>query len=74
MTISLAAHYDGKSIVLDDDYPLAPETRLLVTVLADQDTDALQAERRAWSALGKRAMRRVFGNDEPEYSDADAIP
>ena len=73
MTISLSAHYDGKSIVLDDEYPLAPETKLLVTVIANKDEDSLSAERRAWSAKGRQAMSRVFGNDEPEYSAADAI-
>ena len=74
MTISLSAHFDGKSIVLDDEYPLAPETKLLVTVIADADAGGLQAERRAWSTHSKQAMRRVFGNDEPDYSAADAIP
>ena len=74
MTVSLSAHYDGKSIVLDEDYPLAPETKLLVTVIADADDGGMQAERRAWSAQSKRAMSRVFGDDEPEYSAADAIP
>ena len=74
MTVSLSAHYDGKSIVLDDEYPLAPETKLLVTVIADGGDDNAQAERRAWSLHGKEAMSRVYGNDEPDYSAADAIP
>lgn len=74
MTISLSAHYDGKSIVLDDDYPLTPQTKLLVTVIADDDEDARQAERRAWSTHSQRSMSRVFGDNEPEYSAADAIP
>jgi hypothetical protein len=74
MTISLSAHFDGKSIVLDEDYPLPAQAKLLVTVMEDMSAGDAQAERRAWSARGKQAMARVFGNDEPEYSAADAIP
>lgn len=69
MTVSLNAHFDGKSVVLDEDYPLSPQAKLLVTVIENDDPP----ERRAWSARGKQAMARVFGNDEPEYSAADAI-
>ena len=68
------AHFDGKSIVLDEDYPLRPQVNLLVTVIEDEGTIDAQTERRAWSARGKRALARVFGSDEPEYSAADAIP
>jgi hypothetical protein len=74
MTVSLSAHFDGKSIVLDEEFPLAPQTKLLVTVIDDSSADGAQAERRAWSARGKQAMARVFGPDEPEYSADDAIP
>ena len=74
MTVSLNAHFDGKSIVLDDDYPLRPQARLLVTIVEDAGATDEQSERRAWSVRGKQAMARVFGNDEPEYSAADAIP
>lgn len=74
MTISLNAHFDGQRIVLDEPYALAPEARLLVTVLPGDDAEPLHAERRAWSTLSKRGMSRVFGDDEPEYSTADAKP
>ena len=74
MTVSLSAHFDGKSIVLDEDYPLPPRAKLLVTVIENASEDDHQAERRAWSARGQQAMARVFGSDEPEYSAADAIP
>jgi len=60
--------------VLDEDYPLRPQAKLLVTVVEEGDANDEQTERRAWSAYGKRAMARVFGDDEPEYSAADAIP
>lgn len=74
MTVSLSAHFDGKSIVLDEDYPLHLRAKLLVTVIENDGEDDDQAERRAWSARSQQAMARVFGNDEPEYSAADAIP
>jgi len=72
MTLTLDAHYDGKAIVLDDQYPLPPNTRLLVTVLQNDDDPEGFAERAAWAAFSKRAMCRVYGNDEPEYTIADA--
>ena len=73
MTVSLSAHFDGKSIVLDEEYPLPPQAKLLVTVLDGASENDPQAERRAWSTCSKQTMSRVFGNDEPEYSAADAI-
>jgi len=72
--VSLSAHFDGKSIVLDEEYPLRPQAKLLVTVIEDEKTIDAQTERRAWSARGKQSLPRVFGSDEPEYSAADAIP
>jgi hypothetical protein len=74
MTVSLSANFDGKSIVLDEEYPLRPQARLLVTVIVDGGAEDAQGERRSWSALGKQAMARVFGDDEPEYSAAGAVP
>jgi len=76
MTVSLKAHFDGTRIVLDEAFPLAPQMKLLVTVIEDEGACAsdADAERRAWSERSKQAMARVFGDDEPEYSAADAIP
>ena len=74
MTVSLSAHFDGKSVVLDEDYPLRPQAKLLVTVIENAGENDAESERRAWSARSRQAMSRVFGNDEPEYSAADAIP
>jgi len=74
MTVSLSAHFDGKSIVLDEEYPLRPQARLLVTVIDAGSAQGDQGERRSWSALGKHAMARVFGDEEPDYSAADAVP
>ena len=74
MTVSLKAHFDGTRIVLDEAFPLAPQMKLLVTVIEDEGASDADAERRAWSERSKQAMARVFGDDEPEYSAADAIP
>ena len=43
-TLSLKAHYDGKTIRLDEPFDLPPNTRLLVTVLDDsEDSSSLAA-------------------------------
>jgi len=43
-TLSLKAHYDGKTIRLDEPFDLPPNTRLLVTVLDDsEDSSRLAA-------------------------------
>jgi hypothetical protein len=68
MTVSLNAHFDGKNIVLDEDFPLSPQMELLVTIIPGKAASGEEAERRSWSLLGKRAMARVYGDDEPDYS------
>jgi len=40
-TIALRAHYDGKQILLDEDYELSPNTQLMVTLLASPDGNEL---------------------------------
>ncbi len=63
-TISLKAHYDGKTIRLDEPFDLPPNTRLMVTVLPPMtDTD-----REDWSSLSVANLARAYGDDEPEYS------
>ena len=63
-TVSLRAHYDGKTIRLDEPVDLPPNTRLLVTVLPPTtDTD-----REDWSNLSVANLARAYGDDEPEYS------
>lgn len=66
--IVLNAHFDGETICLDDDYPLSPNSRLLVTVLDEDSTDASDD-----SALAEAALARAFGDDEPEYNEASMI-
>lgn len=56
------AHYDGRTIQLDEPIKLVPNARLLVTVLepADEiDTD--------WPDLAANALANAFGDEEPEY-------
>jgi hypothetical protein len=59
--VSIPAHYDGKHIVLDEPYPLAPETRLITTVLADSE------ERADWLSLSAQRLAAAYSDDEPEY-------
>ena len=63
-TVSLKAHYDGKTIRLDEPFDLPPNTRLMVTVLPPM-TDT---EREDWLNLSAANLARAYGDDEPEYS------
>ena len=69
-TVSLRAHYDGERIRLDEPFDLPPDVPLLITVLlAEADHD-----REAWSATGRQALARAYGDNEPEYTLADIRP
>lgn len=37
--ISLHAHFDGKQICLDEPFDLKPNTKLIVTILPEQDSE-----------------------------------
>jgi hypothetical protein len=63
-SVSLKAHFDGKRIVLDEPFDIAPNSPLLVTVLAD-------AERADFAKLAAQSLTRAFGSDEPDYTIAD---
>jgi len=65
--ITLKAHYDGKQVCLDEPIDLAPNTPMLVTVARP---DAEDADRAEWFALAKAAFARVYGENEPDYSNA----
>ena len=65
--VTLKAHFDGKSICLDDPYPLTPNARLLVTIVPGDSQDA---ERQAWLAVSQASMARAYADEEPDYSDA----
>ena len=63
-TVSLKAHYDGKTIRLDEPFDLPPNTRLIVTMLPS----ATDTDREDWSSLSAAHLARAYGDDEPEYS------
>ncbi len=61
--ITLQAHFDGKQILLDEPYQLAPNTKLVISVI--QIHDAEQADLTRFSLAN---LERAYGDDEPEYS------
>ena len=69
-TISLKAHYDGKTIRLDEPFDLPEGAQLIVTVLEAQP----DGERAGWIDLSSRGLARTYGDSEPEYSIADVLP
>ncbi len=70
-SISLKAHYDGRTIHLDEPFDLREGTQLIVTVLETVQPDS---ERVGWSDLSARGLARAYGDSEPEYSIADVLP
>lgn len=62
--ITLRAHFDGQQILLDDPFPLEPNTKLVVTVLPH----AIDDERGDWERLALESLERAYGDAEPEYS------
>jgi hypothetical protein len=68
--VTLKAHFNGKQIILDEPYPLAPDAQLIVTVLPAL-SDELVKTREAFAEAAARELSRAFGDDEPEYTVAD---
>lgn len=68
--VSLRAHFDGTAIRLDEPFELPLNAPLLVTVLTSPD----EAERSEWKNLSVAALTRAYGDNEPDYGDADLIP
>ncbi|MCP5542211.1 MAG: hypothetical protein H7A52_18870 [Akkermansiaceae bacterium] len=63
---SVIAHYDGQRVCLDEEVTIAPETKLLVTILEDSDRD-----REEFLRLAGAAFADSYGDDEIEYTEAD---
>jgi hypothetical protein len=61
--VTLQAHFDGKQILLDEPYELAPNTKLVVSVI-----EMRNEEREDWTRFSLANLERAYGNDEPEYS------
>lgn len=51
---ALPAHFDGKQIVLDEPYPLEPNTPLTVVVSSTEDDE----ERAAWASQPRVCLWR----------------
>jgi hypothetical protein len=66
--ISLKAHFDGKTIQLDEPYDLPANAQLIVTIVPATTVDD---ERRAWMQFSADGLARAYGDDEPEYSLSD---
>lgn len=61
--ISIPAHFDGERILLDEPVELKPNTKLIVTILPNQDE-----ERASWLDLSRRGLEGAYGDGEEEYS------
>lgn len=64
--LSIPAHYDGVRVCLEEEVPLRPNARLIVTVLEDSD-----AERDDFLRLAASALAAACADDEVEYGLAD---
>jgi hypothetical protein len=60
--ISIPAHFDGERILLDEPVELEPNTRLIVTVLPDDDND-----RGAWLRLSANRLNAAYEGDGDDY-------
>ena len=65
-SIILAGHFDGERILLDAPYPLAPDAKLLITVVSDEEN-----ERAAWLRFSAQQLANAYGEDEDEYTEDD---
>lgn len=65
--ITLAGHFDGTQIQLDEPFDLPANARLLITVLRDS---AAEDERAGWRTLSRLGLAQVYGVEEPEYGAA----
>ena len=63
--ITLKAHYDGKSILLDEPFEIPENSDLMVTVLSEP------REHSDFTSLSAFGLSAAFGDDEPEYSLSD---
>jgi len=62
--ITLPAHYDGSSIVLDAPFSLQPNDRLLITVLQNEPG---KDEEKEWVASSLSQLNKLYTEGEPEY-------
>ena len=63
--ITLHAHFDGNSIVLDAPFKLQSNEKLLVTVLR---TSSEEAEKNEWFTSSLLQLNKAYSEDESAYS------
>jgi hypothetical protein len=63
-TVTLSAHVEGKSILLDEPFDLPPDAKLLITILP---VESIESEKQEWAAVAKRGLQRAYSEDEPDY-------
>jgi hypothetical protein len=63
MSQTILAHFDGQHILLDEPVELEPNTRLLITVLSNEEE-----EEEAWRRLSAKRLQDAYGEEEEEYS------
>ena len=61
--VSIPAHFDGQQILLDEPYEIEPNSKLIVIVLPDHDS-----EHDSWVRLSAESLPQAYGDDEEEYS------
>lgn len=65
--VTVCAHFDGEQIRLDEPITIPRNASLLVTILHESDAEETQA----WYGLSLAGLARAYGDEEPEYTDAD---
>lgn len=65
---TVPAHFDGKEIKLDVPVTLAPNTRLLVTILASPEDEPHSLVYTAMAA-SEKAFEQIWENDEDAVYD-----
>lgn len=68
--VSVKAHFDGNAIQLDEPCDLPRDIPLWVTVIP---SDAVNSDMAGWTDFAKRELARAYGENEPEYSEADLL-
>jgi len=63
---SIPAHYDGSQVLLDEQVIIKPNSRLIVTILEDDDP-----EREDFLRLAGESIAASYSDDEVEYSEED---
>jgi hypothetical protein len=62
--VTFKGRIDGKNIVLERPTGLAPNTPVLIQIMAS----GVDAEREDWHALAADGLAHAYGDNEPEYT------